>query len=75
MVDHVGLPGRDNANLHRIELRLARNLLHQAGFVIVEESDLFRNPADDHSLNVYNDEIYRQTDRFLFKAVRPEKPE
>lgn len=71
VVDHVGVAGMDNASLHRIEPRLARDLLHQAGLVVESESDLFANPEDDHSLMVYNEDIYRQTDRFLFKAVKP----
>lgn len=70
VVDHVGVAGMDNASLHRIEPRLARELLHKAGFVIEAESDLFANPEDDHGLMVYNEEIYRRTDRFFFKAVK-----
>ena len=73
VVDHVGVAGMDNASLHRIEPQLARDLLHKAGFVIEAESDLFENPEDDHSLMVYNEDIYRRTDRFLFKAVKPVK--
>jgi predicted methyltransferase len=71
VVDHVGVAGRDNGKLHRIEPEHARELLHKAGFVIESESGLFANPGDDHSLMVYNEEIYRRTDRFLFKAVKP----
>ena len=45
-----------------------RGLLREAGFDIEAESGLFRNPDDDHSLMVYADEIYLETDRFLFQA-------
>jgi predicted methyltransferase len=34
------------------------------------QSDLFANPADDHSLMVYDERIYRATDRFFFRARR-----
>jgi predicted methyltransferase len=70
VVDHVGVAGRDNGKLHRIEPEQARGLLRKAGFVIEAESNLFANPEDDHSLMVYNEDIYRRTDRFLFKAVK-----
>ncbi len=73
VMDHVGDAGQDNATLHRIEPRLARELIREAGFVIEAESDLFANSQDDHSLMVYNEAIYRQTDRFLFRAVKPER--
>nr|NIP19256.1 class I SAM-dependent methyltransferase [Xanthomonadales bacterium]NIX14042.1 methyltransferase domain-containing protein [Xanthomonadales bacterium] len=72
VMDHVGVAGRDNASLHRIEPDLARELIREAGFVIEAESDLFANPQDDHSLMVYDEAIYRRTDRFLFRAVKPE---
>jgi len=71
VMDHVGVKGRDNNNLHRIEPEVARELLHRAGFVIEAESDLFANTEDDHSLQVYNEIIYRHTDRFLIRAVKP----
>jgi predicted methyltransferase len=71
VVDHVGVAEKNNVPLHRIQPQDARDLLHQAGFVIEAESDLFANPEDDHSLMVYNEEIYRNTDRFFFKAVKP----
>ncbi len=70
ITDHVGQPGRNNGALHRIDPATARSLLREAGFRISAESDLFANPADDHSLMVYNEKIYRQTDRFFFKAVK-----
>ena len=71
VIDHVGDPGRNNGGLHRIEPQKARDVLKKAGFVIESESDLFANPDDDHSLMVYNEAIYRNTDRFFFKAVKP----
>ncbi len=71
VIDHVGDENRDNGPLHRIDPEDARDLLTRAGFVIEAESNLFANPEDDHSLMVYNEEIYRNTDRFFFKAVKP----
>jgi predicted methyltransferase len=69
ITDHVGRPDLDNEKLHRLEPALARELLKEAGFDIVAESDLYANPADGHELMVYDERIYRQTDRFFLKAV------
>lgn len=68
ITDHVGVPEADNHRLHRIEPDVARALLQEAGFVVEAESDLLANAGDDHTLMVYNDEIYLRTDRFLFRA-------
>jgi len=72
VMDHVGVNGRDNKNLHRIEPAVARELLLRAGFVIEAESDLFANPQDEHKLQVYDKAIYRRTDRFLIRATKPD---
>ena len=72
VMDHVGIDSQDNGALHRMTPALARDLLTSAGFVIEAESDMFANPDDDHMLMVYNDEIYLKTDRFLFRAIKPE---
>jgi len=69
LTDHIGRPDRDNVRLHRMEPDLARELLEEAGFDVVAESDLYANPADSHELMVYDERIYRQTDRFFFKAI------
>lgn len=71
VMDHIGDPSKPNANLHRIDPAVARELLVTAGFVIEAESNLFANPGDDHSLMVYNEEIYLNTDRFLWRARKP----
>ena len=71
VTDHVGVAGRDNKALHRIEPDIARRLLREAGFVIEAESDLLASDDDDHSLMVYNDAIYLKTDRFMIRARKP----
>ncbi len=71
ITDHVGRDDLDNARLHRMEAALARSLLESAGFEVVAESDLYSNPADGHDLMVYDERIYRQTDRFFLKARAP----
>ncbi len=69
ITDHVGDAGQDNADLHRLEPAIARELLEAAGFEIAADSALYANPDDDHQLMVYDERVYRHTDRFFFKAV------
>jgi len=72
VMDHVGDSSVNNRPLHRIDPAIARRLLTRAGFSIEDESNLFENSKDDHSLMVYDDSIYLQTDRFLFRAISPD---
>ncbi len=71
ITDHVGAADQDNRALHRIEPDIIRATLEQAGFVIEAESDLFANPDDDYTLDVYNEEVYLKTDRALIRARKP----
>ena len=71
VVDHVGYAQYDNKALHRIEPDIARLLLEQAGFAIADTSSLYSTSTDDHGLMVYDEKVYRRTDRFFFKAVKP----
>lgn len=71
VVDHVGIAGQDNFELHRIEPELVRNLLQRSGFIIEAESDLLANSEDSHQVQVYSDTIYRRTDRFVIRARKP----
>lgn len=69
--DHVGVAGRDNAELHRIEPKILQEMLVKAGFTIEASSDLLANPDDDHSQSVYADGLRYATDRILVKARKP----
>ena len=74
VVDHIALPGDTRATvekLHRIDPAVVKADFKRAGFVLVKESDLLRNPADDHSLNVFDEKIRGKTDRFVFKFRKP----
>ena len=71
ITDHVGLRGRDNRDLHRMEIQQAITVAEQAGFM-VETSDLLRNRSDDHSRNIFDPRLHRNTDRFLLKLRKPE---
>ena len=72
LVDHVGIAGQDNAQLHRMETSKARELITQAGFVVEAESDILMNADDDHTLGIRDPAIRFATDRMLFRARKPE---
>ncbi len=75
IIDHIAAPGGDTRavveKLHRIDPAVVKADFQRAGFVLEAESDLLKNPADDHSLNVFDDKIRGKTDRFVFKFRKP----
>jgi predicted methyltransferase len=75
IVDHAATPGGDTRvvvdKLHRIDPAVVKADFERAGFVLEAESDLLRNPADDHSLNVFDPAIRGKTDRFVFRFRKP----
>ena len=74
IIDHAGDPGDTRATvekLHRIDPATVKADFKRAGFVLEAESDLLRNPADDHSLNVFDPKIRGKTDRFVLKFRKP----
>ena len=71
IIEHVGNPDGDNANLHRIDKELVIDTVTAAGFVVEADSDLLANPADDHTQSVFAEGIRGRTDRFLLKLRKP----
>jgi predicted methyltransferase len=75
IVDHVASTGSDTRTvvdkLHRIDPAVIRADFERAGFKLEAEYDLLRNPADDHSLNVFDEKIRGKTDRAVFKFRKP----
>ena len=75
VVDHVADAGSDPRQsverLHRIDPAVIRADFTRAGFVLEAESPLLRNPADDHSLLVFDKAIRGQTDRVTLKFRKP----
>ena len=71
VVDHVGAEGVDIDKLHRIDPAQVRREVEAAGFKLVAESDLLRNPADPHSDNVFQPSIRGKTDQFAMKFRKP----
>lgn len=71
ITDHVGVAGRDNQDLHRMEIQQAIDVAEQAGF-IVQRSDLLRVRNDDHSRSIFDPRLNRSTDRFLLRLQKPQ---
>lgn len=71
IIDHIGSPGMNNSELHRMLVSDAREWIEEAGFEIVEESDILRTTADDHSKAPFDPTLGRNTDRFLFIVEKP----
>ena len=75
IVDHAANPGGDTREvvekLHRIDPGVVKADFQRAGFVLEGESEMLRNPADNRSLNVFDDQIRGKTDRFVLKFRKP----
>jgi predicted methyltransferase len=57
---------------HRIDAGIVRDEIMAAGFVLDAESDMLANPDDDHLRNVFDPDIRRHTDRFVYRFRKPE---
>ena len=75
IVDHyavAGSPRSTGSTVHRIDPAIVKEELQLAGFTLDAESDLLRNPDDDHSKNVFDPAIRGNTDRFMLRFRKPE---
>jgi predicted methyltransferase len=76
VVDHVAEAGsgmRDTDTLHRIDPAIVKKQVTDAGFVFAGESDVLRNPADDHKKVVFDKAVRGHTDQFIYKFTKPKK--
>jgi predicted methyltransferase len=75
VVDHVALPNADTRatveKMHRIDPDVIKADFKRAGFQLVASSDMLRNPADDHTLLVFDPKIRGKTDRAVFRFRKP----
>jgi predicted methyltransferase len=74
VVDHVAEAGsgmRDTDTLHRIDPALVKAQVTAAGFIFDGESDVLRNPADDHKVRVFDKPIQGHTDQFIYRFKKP----
>ncbi|MGN6278443.1 MAG: class I SAM-dependent methyltransferase [Sphingomonas sp.] len=74
IVDHAAPAGSgmaDTDTLHRIDPAIVKQQVTAAGFEFVGSSDLLANPADDHTLKVFDPKIRGHTDQFIYKFRKP----
>jgi predicted methyltransferase len=75
VIDHVANKNDDTRatvdKLHRIDPEVIKADFKRAGFVLVGSSDLLRNKADDHTLEVNDPKISGHTDRVIYKFKKP----
>ncbi|MEA3044045.1 MAG: hypothetical protein QOH47_1883 [Sphingomonadales bacterium] len=75
VIDHVANPGGETRAvvdaLHRIDPAVVRADFARAGFVLDGESDILRNPQDDHTKLVFDPAIRGHTDRVVYRFRRP----
>jgi predicted methyltransferase len=71
ITDHIGIAGRDNREMHRMEVQQAIDLAQQAGFVVTS-SELLRSRTDDHTRSIFDPRLNRNTDRFLLRLQKPQ---
>ncbi len=66
----AGSGARDADTLHRIDEQYEINEIEKAGFKLVADSDVYRNPKDDRTKPFWK--MDHQQDRFMLKFVKPE---
>lgn len=71
IIDHAGIADYNNNSLHRIDPRVATELLVKAGFIIEEWSSILANFDDQHSLHVFEPAVRGKTDQFIIRAIKP----
>ncbi|HXI49034.1 MAG TPA: hypothetical protein VNH39_10630 [Steroidobacteraceae bacterium] len=74
VIDHVAESGtglRDTESLHRIDPLRLRNEIEAAGFLFDAQSELLRNPKDDHTLSVFDGRVRGQTDQVVYRFRKP----
>lgn len=74
VVDHMGPAGDPRevtGRLHRIAPDTVIAAMTGAGFRLTERSDMLRRSEDDHTHNVFDEEVRGKTDRFVMKFQKP----
>ncbi len=74
VIDHEAAPGVGISavqTLHRIEGAHLRREVEAAGFIFETESSAVRNPADNHTINVFQEPVRGRTDQFVYRFRKP----
>jgi len=74
IVDHAAADGSDvsvTGSLHRIDRAQVVREVTAAGFVLDGESQVLRNPQDDHAARVFEGDVRGRTDQFVLRFRKP----
>jgi len=74
VIDHAAEAGsglRDTERLHRIDPESIKEEVEAAGFVFEGESDVLRNPADNHAAPSFSAVMRGHTDQVVLKFRKP----
>lgn len=74
IIDHAAVAGADASvtdTLHRIDQAQVVREVTAAGFVLEEESQTLRNPADTRTERVFEADIRGRTDQFVLRFRKP----
>jgi len=74
VVDHAAAPAsglKNTEDLHRIDPAAVKAEVEKAGFVFDAEATPLANPADDHTLKIFDPAIKGKTDRFMLRFKKP----
>lgn len=74
ILDHAAEKGsglRDTNTLHRIDEATVKAEVEAAGFKLVGESDVLRNPADNRTKKIFDPSIRGRTDQFVLRFRKP----
>ena len=72
VIDHQGLEGQDNAELHRMLKADAIRVAEAAGFMLEAESDILHSDIDDMTQHMRAEGIRGYTNRFVLRLRKPE---
>lgn len=76
VIDHAADAGSEPRAsvdaMHRIAADVVIADFERAGFVLVQGSAMLANPADDHTLSVFDEALDGYSDRFMLKFMKPE---
>jgi predicted methyltransferase len=74
VLDHAAAAGSGlsaTETLHRIDEAVVKQEVEAAGFKLVGESNVLRNPKDPHDKLVFDPSIRHHTDQFILKFMKP----
>jgi predicted methyltransferase len=74
VLDHSAPKGSgiaDTDTLHRIDEAVVKKEVEAAGFKLIAESNVLRNPKDARTVKVFDPSIRGHTDQFILKFQKP----